>query len=273
MIRNLPYYARFSDYLQTENNEWRITLFCKSLYAFLIVKVIFLWPVLHDAVAFLPYEFTSAWRHVIYAPVKAAQWNLDAFLITLLSILVAGLKFRINYFTSVMIGWMSFSLSRLTGSMANGSDSILNLFLLLSTGLSTRPAFREPSIRSSQIMLSNFVFLFCRIQLALIYALSGFNKLASEAWRSGDAIYSIINLEYFFNPTLSPHFHEAWCKVLAWGVILFELGFPILIWFKRFRIPILCMGVCFHIGIVLILSLPDFGAVMMLTYLLFLPRR
>jgi len=269
VISKLPYYSHFRDYLLAENKERTVTLFCKSLYVFLIVKIVFLWPVVHDIVAYSPFEFTSGWRYVIYVPVKLAQWNLDVFLVILLLLLLVALKVRINYFTSVLIYWFSFSLTRLLGPVANGSDYVLNLFLMLSIGLPVWPAFK-PSLRSSQIMISNFVFLFCRIQLALIYLLSGFNKITSEAWRSGDAIYSIMNLEYFTNPALPFHFSEWGCLIVAWGVILFELGFPFLIWFRKFRIPILVMGVCFHIGIIFFLSLPDFGVIMILTYGLFL---
>lgn len=272
MISKLPYYAYFRDYLQAEKSDKTVVLFCKSLYVFLIVKIIFLWPVLHDLVAYSPYEFTSPLRYVIYGPVKLAQWNLDVFLIGLLLLLLVALKVRLNYFTSALIAWLSFCLTRLAGPIASGSDSILNLFLLLAVGLSDWPAFKATSLRSSQSMISNFALLICRIQLALIYLLSGFDKLTSEAWRSGDAMYSIINLEYFSNPALEFHFSESMCAVLAWGVILFELGFPFLIWFRRFRIPILAMGVCFHIGIIFFLSLPDFGVIMIVTYLLFLPE-
>jgi len=268
----MTYYASFRDYLQAEKSEKTFVLFCKSLYVFLIVKIVFLWPVLHDMLAYSPFQFSSAWREVVYAPIRLAQWDLDAFLIAFLVVLLLGLKLRLNYFSSALICWLSFCLSRLTGTLANGSDSILNLFLLIAIGHSYWPAFKTPSLKSSQIMMANFVLLLCRIQLALIYLLSGFNKLTSQAWQSGDAIYSIINLEYFSNPTLAFSFNEPMCTVLAWGVILFELGFSVLIWFKPFRIPMLCMGVCFHIGIIFFLSLPDFGVVMMLTYLLFLQR-
>jgi len=269
VISKLPYYIHFRDYLQAENKERTVALFCKSLYVFLIIKIVFLWPVVHDVVAYSPFEFTAGWRYVLYVPVKLAQWNLNLFLFILLVLLLIALV-RTNYFTSALIYWFSFSLSRLIGPVANGSDYVLNLFLMLSIGLPVWPAFKSPSLRSFQIMLSNFVFLFCRIQLALIYLLSGFNKITSEAWRSGDAIYSIMNLEYFINPALPFHFSEWGCLIVAWGVILFELGFPFLIWFRRFRIPILVMGVCFHIGIVFFLSLPDFGVIMILTYGLFL---
>ena len=272
MISNLPYYASFRDYLQTERSEKTVVLFCKSLYVFLILKIIFLWPALHDLVTYSPFQFTSAWRYVIYAPIKLAQWNLDVFLIGLVLILIIVLRVGLNYFTSALIFWLSFCISRLTGTMANGSDSILNLFLLLAIGFSDRPAFKAPSLRSSQSMVSNFVLFLCRIQLALIYLLSGFDKLTSDAWRSGDAIYSIMNLEYFSNPTTTFYLNESICAVLAWGVILFELGFPFLIWFRRFRFPILAMGICFHIGIIFFLSLPDFGVIMIMTYLLFVPN-
>jgi hypothetical protein len=49
----------------------------------------------------------------------------------------------------------------------------------------------------------------------------------------------------------------------------FELLF-VLVWFRPLRVPILITGVLFHLGIWIVMSLPDFALVMMVSYLVFL---
>lgn len=268
------YRTRLISFLQEENQfRFSITIFCKSLYAFLFLKILFLWPILPGVLKHLPYEFASPLHYFIYAPIKLAQFNLNVFLVSMLLLLLLALLVSVNYFTSALIFWLSFSLSRIAFPVANGSDYVLNLFLFFSIFLSVVPACKSVFLRNAQHIISNFAFLFCRVQLSLIYVLSGFDKLTSNAWRTGDAVFSIVNLEYFINPHLHGAFNESLYGVLAWTVILFELGFPFLIWFKQFRVYALVVGVIFHLGIIFILSLPDFGIVMILTYSLFIPYR
>jgi hypothetical protein len=122
-----------------------------------------------------------------------------------------------------------------------------------------------------QIILSNAAFLLGQIQITLIYFLSGYDKLTSSAWQTGAAMNSIINLTFFQNPFLSLELTKFQCMLLCWLIILFELGFSILIWFNKLRFIILTLGVIFHLGIVFFLGLADFGIVMILCYTLFLP--
>lgn len=58
--------------------------------------------------------------------------------------------------------------------------------------------------------------------------------------------------------------------VMGWLTIGFELGFVVLVWFKRTRILVLCIGVIFHLVIIVMLTLPDFGVIMILSYLVFM---
>jgi len=270
-VSRFRYPLFFAHYLHAKNAGKTSVIFCKSLYSFLILKIIFLWPVLQEMVKYSPYKFVSWRSHFFYAPIKLAQANLDLFLVAGLVLLAIALVVRVNYFTALLICWLSFCLTRLTGFLASGSEQVLNLFLLLSLFLSQRPVLKTETLRSAQVIISNFAFLLCRIQLALIYAVSGVDKLFSKAWRSGDAVYSIMHLEFFFNPVIPVDLNEWMYKILAWAVILFELSFPILIWYRRFRLPFLILGVIFHLGIFFFLSLPDFGVVMILTYTIFLP--
>jgi len=266
--------AEFNSVLSdTTRDPLPIAILCKSLYIFLFVKIIFLWPVLSGSDRYFPFEFPSLIHHILYAPIKLAQVDLRVFLISILILLLLAVILKVNYVTSVLIFWLSFNVSRFAYPLANGSDYVLNLFLFLSIFLSVTPVFKSKALREKQFIISNFAFLFCKIQLALIYVLSGFDKLTSPAWQSGDAIYSIVNLEFFMNPHLTIPESKTLYVVIAWIVILFELSFPVLIWFKRLRIYALAAGIIFHIAIIFMLSLPDFGVVMILLYSLFIPSR
>lgn len=267
------YRTLFTEYLQENRARFQIAIFCKSLYVFLFLKVIFIWPVLPDGQQYFPSEFRSSIHHIIYAPIELAQYNLTTFLVSVLILLLLALVLKVNYITSALIFWLSFNLSRFADPFSNGSDYVLNLFLFLSIFLSSIPAFKSEGLRDAQIIVSNFTLLVCRIQFSLIYLLSGFDKLMSTAWRSGDAVYSITNLELFINPHLVIPTNKSLYLLLAWAVILFEIIFPVVIWFKRLRMYALVAGVIFHLAIIFILSLPDFGLLMILLYSLFIPFR
>lgn len=271
MISITSYRKYLISVLQRENSpELLRNVFCKSLYVFLFAKIIFLEPVLKEVIAYLPVELNSTWRHILYAPIELAQVELTVFLLLILIVILIALFVRVNYFTSALIFWFSFSLSRLTQPLANGSDQVLNLFLFISIFLSAKPSL-PATLKESQKIISNFAWLLCQLQLVLIYLLSGYDKLMSKAWRSGDAIYSITNLETYSNPWFAITLNKSIFAVIAWWVILFELSFPLLIWFSRFRIPILIIGFLFHMGIIFFLNLPDFGIIMILSYILFIP--
>jgi hypothetical protein len=263
--------THLNDFLQTENHfRFWITLFCKSLYVFLFAKIIFLWPVLNDIVTYLPFEFTLSLRNFIYAPIKLVQFDLNLFLVLIGIVLSIALAIKVNYYTSGLIFWLSFNLTVIANPVTNGSDMVLNLFLFISIFFSEKPFLLSYSLEAQQV-ISNFAFLLCRLQLVLIYLLSGFDKLMSVAWRSGDAIYAILNHELYSNPLSVIPFNKVIFGVLAWMVIVFELGFVFLIWFRRFCLPILTIGLFFHIGIIFFLNLPDFGIIMILSYILFIP--
>lgn len=264
----------FDNLLAPENREAvSITVFCKSLYAFLFVKILFLWPVLPDVQRYLPVEFKSSLQHFVYAPIKIAHYDLTLFLVVLLVLLVIAIVLRLNYVTATLVFWFSFSLSCLARPVGNGSDYVLNVFLFLSIFLPVVPAFKPDGFRYGQRSISNFVFLLCRIQFCLIYLMSGFDKLTSPAWQSGDAVYSITRLDYFINPHITMPDSKTLYVLLAWMIILFELLFPVLVWFRRLRVAVLAMGVIFHLVIIFGLSLPDFGLLMILLYSLFIPFR
>ena len=82
---------------------------------------------------------------------------------------------------------------------------------------------------------------------------------------------SVIHIDFMFNQYWfgSPD-NQVLNFTLSWIAILFELAFVALVWITRTRLIMLAIGVVFHLIIWLALSLPDFGLVMMISYLVFL---
>lgn len=253
----------------SRNNFW-ISFFCKSLYGFLILKILASWSTLLDIAIFAPYTFSSAYAYLLYAPLHILQISVACYLFCFLGMLLISLFVRTNYISAVLIFWFSVSLSRFMFPVLNGSDLVLNLYLLLSIALPTWPSFNSGG-RGYQEAISSAAILFARITLCLIYFLSGYDKLINTDWRSGAAIHSIINLDYFFNPSFYFSGSTTLFMLIGWGVIIFELSFSFLVWFKQLRVLLLLAGTLFHLGIILLLGLPDFGLLMIICYYIFMP--
>ncbi|MBL7873718.1 MAG: hypothetical protein JNM78_19015 [Cyclobacteriaceae bacterium] len=254
----------------SEKNAFWIRFCRNGLYLFLIVKIVFIQPILEDVTQFIPVQFTGL-SSVLFAPILLAEINIFFFIIPFLIVLLVGIIFRHTYYNSFIILWFSICLSRLTLQIINGSDLVLNLLLLCSIFMEVPPAYRKFSNLHVFETIAGAARILCQIQVVFIYFQSGYNKLLSEAWRSGDAIYSITHLTFFQNPNLPWELNETECLLLAWGVILFEIGFALLIWVKRLRLTLLVLGCIFHISIILFLGLLDFGLIMIIGYCVFLP--
>ncbi|MEQ9413003.1 MAG: hypothetical protein RIF39_04200 [Cyclobacteriaceae bacterium] len=252
-------------------NEKIAIILSKSFYLFLILKIAFLWPVINNIIANNSLQLGPGIRYVIFAPLALVKINLLLFIIPFIGILILGITIKPNYFFAVAIFWFSISLSKLITEIANGSDLILNIFLFISIFLSITPKITLRNGSQLQQLIFNSALLLGQVQMALIYLLSGYDKLLSAAWRNGEAMHSIFNLTFFQNPFIKLNFSETECVILCWMVIIFEISFAVLIWIKKFRITLLVMGVFFHLGIIVFLGLADFGMVMIICYTVFLP--
>jgi len=265
-------YLDLNTYLTERNNFW-VTVFCKSMYCFLIVKIIFIWRAVDTIFDYFPYTPHSWWKYVLYGPLIISQHHVKIFLLCFLIILIIAVFIRINYVSVILICWYSISLSRLALSVSNGSDIILNIFLMIAILMPVWPSSKNLRVKSFQAHISAIAILLARIELALIYFISGYDKLLSEAWRSGAAVYSVMNLDIYYNPFLKIDLSEVVCIIICWIVIIFELAFTFFIWFRKARPFLLISGLIFHLGIILFLGLPDFGLVMIIPYATFLPIR
>lgn len=113
-----------------------------------------------------------------------------------------------------------------------------------------------------------------QVQLCVIYGYSGLEKLKGATWWSGEALWYVLA-----NSQLA-RFDMTWMAsfpiviVLAtYATLLWEIYFPVLVWVKPLRKPLLAFGVLLHFQIGLLMSIPHFGAIMALSYLNFFQGR
>lgn len=108
-----------------------------------------------------------------------------------------------------------------------------------------------------------------QIQIAYVYASSAFSKMHNGRWLQGRALRDVLASPVFAE---WPTWLGFWPLIYAmtWGTLVFELGFPSLVWFRKLRPWFLLAGVGFHLGIDLLMIIPIFSYVMIVSYGAFL---
>lgn len=90
-----------------------------------------------------------------------------------------------------------------------------------------------------------------QLQFCLIYWLSVWGKLnGHESWLNGEFMYRFLINPMWSHWSLSAIVtHKTISALMTWSVLLFELSFPLLIWWKKTRGPVLFLAIIFHLSI------------------------
>lgn len=122
--------------------------------------------------------------------------------------------------------------------------------------------------------LGSVAYRFSQIQLCVIYFYSGVEKLKGTHWWRGEAIWDVAANSQLARMDFSWMASFPLAIVgLTYATLLWEIFFASLIWNKSLRPWLLAGGVALHAGIAFVVSLPFFGAIMVLSYLPFADPR
>ncbi|WP_442587522.1 hypothetical protein ACSBL2_15865 [Pedobacter sp. AW31-3R] len=113
--------------------------------------------------------------------------------------------------------------------------------------------------------------LFIVAQLSLSYFISGYYKLMSGTWRSGQSIKKVVATEIYGQPSLSFLVrHQLVGYACCWLIILWELSFPLLFLISApYALIWLILGVIFHLSMAVIMGLNTFMMAFLISYPLF----
>jgi hypothetical protein len=113
-------------------------------------------------------------------------------------------------------------------------------------------------------------------QIVLLYLVAALYKLNGDMWPSGEALYYTLEIERFSTDWIkNSGITHQWflMKALTFGVMAYQFAFPVLIWFKKIKTPLLLVGVLFHLTTGVVMHLWDFALAMIFSYAIFLRKK
>lgn len=273
MLRLRDKVRELSQYFADDFNNPRTTrVFFKALILLTLAKIVMLWSFSHTVMTYHSITLPRSWvGKILFAPSFLANHNVDAFYTLAITFLVIAFLVRPHYITTIIFFWLTFNLYVVYLPYANGANFVLFMLALWCIPQATRPTLKSETWSIIQIAGYNTGVVLCQLQVVFIYLISGWDKLIDKTWQSGEAFDYITHLNTMFNPTFTGALDNPGIQlVLSWITILFELAFVVLVWFDKTRLPILAAGVLFHLFIWIVMSLPDFASVMIISYIRFL---
>lgn len=247
-------------------------LFLRCVFLFLFIDYAFLWPIRGliwgDASLLKPVQQPDEWMSNLVAILDHERvWALPAYYFLLLSTLWCALGLRGDRILRPMVFMVSTLLYYAAMPVFNASLLLFHLFAFFSIGMDLRA--NTPTRR----LISNVAFLACRIQLVLVYAVAAGYKWSGTMWADGSAVYYALMLDRYDGVGMGEWLTGHWklLALMSFAGLAYQTAFPLLIWWKRLRIPLLLAAVGFHGFIAVVLNLPDFGLAMILAYTVFLP--
>lgn len=103
-----------------------------------------------------------------------------------------------------------------------------------------------------------------RIQLLIAYLVTGLHKLTGTHWLDGTAM-GIVATDPAFGPVWIAD-HPLAASLMTWAVLLFQITFPISVWFRRTRYAWMLIGILFHVATALWMDIPEMGLAFIAAY-------
>ena len=186
-----------------------------------------------------------------------------------------------RWLTSLSVFILLYILQGLNPTILNGGDLMARqivFFLIFADAwqyfVFIQQQENESGLSKLKMLTSNLAAISIMLQLCLAYFASFLAKIKEPLWLHGEATYYAFSNERFlgtsFNVWIVQH---RWIDYLSnYGTLLFELAFPLLIWFKKLRPSLLTIGIIFHLSIYIFMMIYGFEIVFILIYGLFLPN-
>lgn len=282
IIKHVGYYT---DRLQQKNyKSFYLSFLRVAISIWLLKEVVINWPAMD--ILYGPSTFVTLKSNLISRIPGGGLmlvrtyylWVIVTYIIViLLNILGIG-----RWFTALLLFLMVDFLEKMNTSFVNGGDKMVRLILLYMIFANSYQYFvlyknRKEVAEKEELknLISNLAAVSIMLQLCVAYFSSGIAKINDTFWWNGEATYYALSMERFVGTPLNKYIvQQKWIDYLTnYGTIIFELFFPILIWIKKMRKPLLIAGVIFHICIYIFMMIYGFEIVFILIYGLFLPNK
>lgn len=107
-----------------------------------------------------------------------------------------------------------------------------------------------------------------RVQLCVVYFYAGLAKLLDADWMNGDAVNDSLMI-YDYSLPMYYQGLGSFGVLLNYMVLVYQLLFSVLVWNQKIKKWFLLLGVIQHAFIGIVMGLPTFGLIMIVSYAIF----
>ncbi len=252
-------------------------LFIKIVYLVLIwstVKLLFIGNVVwgDDYFILLSDPFTGPDRFAMLLNIPEVRSYYLLFALPFLGLIVAGLFGFHNVLTRSVVWFLFINLHFGNGSVSTGGHHLIQQLLFFHIFLFQVNDKKSSYLSSLGRFIHHLAHYSIWLQIAILYLVSGVWKLKGDLWLDGSAMFLTLSFKEFGFPWLANTINENtfFLQLLTWAVLAYQVLFIVLVWIKPIRKWVLLFGAIFHISIIFLIGITDFGLFMIASYSIFI---
>ena len=268
----------FSDYRLQVQTTW----FKRLLYCFLLVECCYYFAYFdlffgENSIVFVSPKTIVFFRSLAFLLYSSRSAGLSFCFISLVFVLSLLNLFsrRFHFISDLLLWFLVVNIHHRIYPALTGGNNLLNQLLFFNWFLSAS-FIKQPGWKNElRICLHNLGLSAIMVQVCIVYFLSALAKLGDPQWLSGTAIIAISQVQHFslfsflsYSKPLAPVF-----IFFNYFVLFYQLSFPLMIWVKKIKKPLLLIGIGMHLYIAFVMGLVSFGFIMILAYVLFWPSK
>ncbi len=179
-----------------------------------------------------------------------------------------GIAKRSNYVTNALLWLLVINITNYLYPTLTAGDYLLNQLLFFNIFFSFKVS-AKPAVNDLKTALHNTALAGIKLQVCLAYVMAAWFKFVDPSWLSGMAVYQTFQVPEYSTAFLAS-LPLGLCMILNYATMVYQLFFPVLIWFRPLKIYLLAFGILQHLVIAFGMGLFSFGIIMMSCYILFL---
>ena len=145
------------------------------------------------------------------------------------------------------------------------------LFLIFAPSETQLSVIDFPNLLHPDARAYPWTLLMIRFFMANIYMKNVLFKLLGESWLNGTATQQVLNVRIWNRSTVPPWLNHTWFyKATTYGTLVIETALFTLIWIDEFRLPVLALGILFHLGLWVFLRIGFFQLAMIVGLAVFI---
>lgn len=256
------------------------TLFKSVFYLYLLLRALF-WFNQYDlffgehAVIYSPFRYTDSFKDIAFLLLNSHSYTLAYYFLGAMVLLsIAGLiSKKTRPLTDFLLWLVVINLHYKLYASLTGGDYLVNQLLFFNIFLGPWTFLRHLQSNYITTIFHNAAVLAIIVQVCLLYFLSGLAKIIDAQWQSGEALEIIAGVAQF-KLIETPHagvLASLWLKAVNYLVMTYQILFPVVVFIRPIKKPVLLFGLVMHLYIFLFMGLFWFASIMILTYIFFWP--